>query len=197
MSPMTHTRIDVLDSSLHSLFNPNVLLRKSDQTCIRQDYAFPSLVPFFYRRPAIEFSIYFSAMDAPIHAGLEVRLCTDPEVIAQPDASKYFSEDEESRICSPDQPFDQHVQYSPSEGRDRSCRKACWGFTLMTVLCLTVALGAGVGTGLAAQVSSSFLKRRLLASWRVFRTSESAARSPVANSVVVITTQSRKLITIK
>lgn len=90
-------------------------------------------------------------MGETIHSGLEVAPCTDPEVTAQPDANKYCVKAVERKEYS----FDRPVQSGRSDAKNQSWSKAFWVLALIAVLCLAVALGAGLGVGLAAQHRST------------------------------------------
>lgn len=80
-------------------------------------------------------------------SGLEVAPYSGLEITGQPDANKYFIKAEEAKNYSIDQP----IQSGYSDARSQDWRKAFWVLALVAVLCLVVALGAGLGVGLAAQ----------------------------------------------
>ena len=92
-------------------------------------------------------------------SGLEVKPCTGPQVIPQPDANKYFLNAEVLKthsLCLPIQ-LDS-FQSGPSDARNRDWRKAFWVLALITVFLLIAGLGAGLGAGLAAQHRSPHSK---------------------------------------
>lgn len=90
-------------------------------------------------------------MGETTESGLQVALCNDPEIIAQPDANKYIINAGQPQENS----FDPPIHSADSDARSRDWKKAFWVLALVAVLCLALALGAGLGAGLAAQHRSS------------------------------------------
>ena len=105
-------------------------------------------------------------------SGLEVQLPTNPEVAAQPYESKYYIGDGVSNhllFDSPAQPnqaghhnmgdrgsYHTILNQANQSGRQSQTMilgrsKAFWMLAVIVLVCLIVALGAGLGTGLAAQ----------------------------------------------
>ena len=111
-------------------------------------------------------------MERLAESGLEVKLSTSPKVAAQPYEDKYYIGDEGShyfdqnrrarseqannsgtRVRASNHPVvgetDKSSENPQTKSRGRA--RAIRGFALLAVVCLAVALGAGVGAGLAAQ----------------------------------------------
>ena len=82
--------------------------------------------------------------------GMEVLPDTGPQV-AYHNADKYFDRAEGSSHVSSSQPSSSQAQLN----RKPSPHKACWALAVVTVLCMTVALGAGLGAGLAIHRKSN------------------------------------------
>ena len=91
-----------------------------------------------------------------MQSDLEVKPSTDPEVVDQPDASKYVVEAEPLQVFNMNQRLGRHVQPGPLDGRNQHWRKTLWRLALITIFCLAAALGAGLGAGLSAQHKSTF-----------------------------------------
>lgn len=92
-------------------------------------------------------------------SGLEIKLSTSPEVAAQPSENKYYIGDGGSHYSDGNGPVqsnhpdigetDQSGQSSQAKSRGRA--RTIGGLAVLAMAFLTVALGAGVGVGLAAQ----------------------------------------------
>lgn len=106
-----------------------------------------------------------------MESGLEVTPWNDPEIIAQPDANKYFIKAEQPK----DFFFNKSLPSGQSIARSRDWRKLFFLLALFAFLSLAVAVGAGLGVGLAAQ-------------HRPAPSSGPAASTPVANSLISETT---------
>ncbi|KAM0798564.1 hypothetical protein BDR22DRAFT_823245 [Usnea florida] len=89
-------------------------------------------------------------MDSTPHSGMEVLPDTGPQV-AHHNADKFFDRAEGSSHVSSSQPSSPQAQLD----RKPSLHKACWTLAVVTVLCMTVALGAGLGAGLAIRRKSN------------------------------------------
>lgn len=76
---------------------------------------------------------------------MEVVTDTGPQVAPRPDADNYYTEPEEPHSCPSEQPNPPILQSVGSHGK----HKALWTLGIITVLCTAVALGAGLGVGLA------------------------------------------------
>ena len=87
--------------------------------------------------------------DSNSQAGIEVVPDTGPEIAPQPDANRYYTGSEASHglADTPDPPL------HPSIGT-RGPQRALWALAVITVLCVAVALGAGLGAGLAIHYKS-------------------------------------------
>ena len=90
-------------------------------------------------------------MRKEIESGLEVALGNGPEIIAQPDANKYFIKVEGPKNFA----SDTFLQSSPPDARSRELRKLFFLLALFAILSLAVAVGAGLGIGLAARHKSA------------------------------------------
>ena len=86
-------------------------------------------------------------MSEEIQSGLEVAPGNDPEIIAQPDANKYFINAERPKTFA----SDTFLQSSPPDARSREVRELFFLLALFAILSLVVAVGAGLGVGLAAR----------------------------------------------
>ena len=82
-------------------------------------------------------------MSSTSHSEIQVLPGTGPQVVSQPYANKYCDRAEEPGQPSP-----------PHERRPRPPR-GCWTLAVFTVLCMAVALGAGLGAGLAIHRKSN------------------------------------------
>lgn len=93
-------------------------------------------------------------MNRTAESGLEIKPATEPEVAPQPNEYMYYTGGGAMTHTVSDQPnqFDQsHQPQAMGQGRSR----AVWVLGIIAVLCLTVAVGAGLGAGLAAQHKST------------------------------------------
>lgn len=81
-------------------------------------------------------------MSTTSDSGMEVVPDTGPQVASQPYADKYCEKAEESGHLS-------------SHERKPSPLRGCWTLAVFTVLCIAVALGAGLGAGLAIHRKSN------------------------------------------
>lgn len=83
-------------------------------------------------------------------SGLEVEPCSDPQVIPQPDANKYFLNAEALDKYSLHSPIQsESTQSGPSGARNQIWRKAFLVLAFITVFLIAAGLGAGLGAGLA------------------------------------------------
>ena len=90
-------------------------------------------------------------MDRAAESGLEVELATGPEVVVQPYTEKYITTSgATSRPYS--SPTDTSVQ---SHRKSQSRFKNVLILVIVGFICLAVAIGAGLGAGLADQHKSS------------------------------------------
>lgn len=86
-------------------------------------------------------------MDRAVESGLEVKPPAGLEVAAQPDGKKYYTGGGES-----DHPvFREPDQLDQTRARGQGRSRAVWMLAMIAVVCLTIAIGAGLGAGLAAQ----------------------------------------------
>ena len=76
---------------------------------------------------------------------MEVVCDTGPQIIPQPNPEKYFVGLENSDDSSFYQPSPPHAPSTEKQG----LHKYLWAVAVITVLCTTAALGAGLGVGLA------------------------------------------------
>ena len=90
-------------------------------------------------------------MGEEMESGLEVAPGDDPEIIAQPDANKYFIKAERPKSFA----SDTFLQSSPPDARSRDVRKLLFLLALFAILSLAVAVGAGLGVGLVARHKSA------------------------------------------
>ena len=93
-------------------------------------------------------------MDRVAEPGLEVELATSPEIITQPYTEKYNTTSGPTSQ-SYSSPTDTSVQ---SHRKTQSRFKNVWILAMIGFICLAVAIGAGLGAGLAAQHKSSSSK---------------------------------------
>ena len=90
-------------------------------------------------------------MDRAAESGLEVELATSPEIVNQPYTEKYSTT---SGVTS--QPYSSPTDTSVQSHRKiRSRFKNVWILAIIGFICLAVAIGTGLGAGLAAQHKSS------------------------------------------
>ena len=90
-------------------------------------------------------------MDRAAESGLEVKLATSPEVVDQPYTEKYNTTSEATS-----QPYSSHTDPSIQSHRKSQSRfNKVWILTITGFICIAVAIGAGLGAGLAAQHKSS------------------------------------------
>ena len=90
-------------------------------------------------------------MRKEIEPGLEVTPGNDPEIIAQPDANKYFIKAERPKSIA----SDTLLQSSPPDARSREVRKLFFQLALFAIFSLAIAVGAGLGIGLAVRHKSA------------------------------------------
>ena len=97
------------------------------------------------------FRLIFSTMDRASESGLEIEIATGPEIAIQPYPGKY-----NTISGSASQPYSSHTDTSVQPLRKSQSRfKNGWILAIIGFICLAVAIGAGLGTGLAAQHKSS------------------------------------------
>ena len=90
-------------------------------------------------------------MDRAAGSGLEVEPASSPENFIQPYTEQHYitsaasSHPTSSNSCACDQ----------SHGKSQSRFKTVWILSVIAFICLAVAVGAGLGAGLAAQHKSS------------------------------------------
>ena len=90
-------------------------------------------------------------MERAAVSGLEVEISTSPEVIIQPYTEKYCITSGASS-----HPISSHSNTSDQSHRKSQSRyKTVWVLAIIGFICLAVAIGAGLGAGLAAQHKSS------------------------------------------
>ena len=90
-------------------------------------------------------------MERAVESGLEVKPATSPEIINQPYPEKYNTTSEATS-----QPYPSHKNTSvQSHKKSQSRFSNVWILAIIGFICLAVAIGAGLGTGLAAQHKSS------------------------------------------
>lgn len=92
-------------------------------------------------------------MNKTKQSGMEVVSDTGPQIPPTPDAKKYYAGPEKSHDHAPNEPI---LPLLPSTG-NHSPHKAFWTFAVITVLCMAVASGAGLGAGLATHRKSNSL----------------------------------------
>lgn len=94
-------------------------------------------------------------------SGLEVELARGPEILTQPYAEKYPTPTTNSEPTTTSQPYsssshnidDTSIPSHRNRKRQGGFNKKVWILAMMVgfILCLAVAVGAGLGAGLAAQ----------------------------------------------
>ena len=90
-------------------------------------------------------------MDRAAESGLEVQLAMSPEIVNQPYPEKYNIASEATS-----QPYSSHINTSIQSHRKSQSRfNNVWILVMIGFICLAVAVGAGLGAGLAAQHRSS------------------------------------------
>ena len=90
-------------------------------------------------------------MNRIAETGLEVQPSTMPETAHQPYGDKYFLKAE-----GPKHPVSRHLNQSDrTQANRQGMSRASLMLAVITVLCVAIALGAGLGTGLAARRKSS------------------------------------------
>lgn len=98
-------------------------------------------------------------MERLAESGLEVQLSTSPEVAAQSYQNKYYIGDDGSHYVDQNGPvlsshpvIGERGQSGQSpRAKNRGRARSIGGLAILAVVCLAVALGAGIGVGLAAQ----------------------------------------------
>ena len=100
------------------------------------------------------FRSIFCTMDRTAEFGLEVEIAAGPEVVVQPYTKKY-----NTTSGSTTQPYSSHTDTSVhSHRKSQSHIKNVRILAIIGFICLAVAIGAGLGVGLAAQHKSSSSK---------------------------------------
>ena len=90
-------------------------------------------------------------MNRAAESGLEVEPSTSPEVVNQRYTDKYYT-----TIKATSQPYSSHKDTSVQSYRKSQSRfKNVWILAIIAFICLAVAIGAGLGAGLAAQHKSN------------------------------------------
>ena len=90
-------------------------------------------------------------MDRASESGLQIEIATGPEIAVQPYPEKY-----NTIRGSASQPYSSHTDTSVQPPRKSQSRfKNVWILAIIGFICLAVAIGAGLGAGLAAQHKSS------------------------------------------
>ena len=90
-------------------------------------------------------------MDRAAGSGLEIEPTTSPEVAIQPYTDKHYVTG-----GAPNHPISSHLDTSDQTTEKVQGRfKTVWILSVIAFICLAVAIGAGLGAGLAARHTSS------------------------------------------
>ena len=89
-------------------------------------------------------------MDRAAESGLEMAPSTRPEVVPQPNGHMYYMGGGAPNETLFNQP-NQSDQFYQSQAKIPGRSRAIWVLAGIAVVCLAVAIGAGLGAGLAAR----------------------------------------------